>query len=51
MRVSELLTFIHENQLSEIHLNLWVALKAAVTLPVTVAGAERNFPKLKLIQT
>lgn len=31
--------------------NLWVALRVALTLPVTVASAERSFSKLKLIKT
>lgn len=43
MTALELLTFIHEKQLIEIYPNLWVALRGAVTLPVTVAGAEKSF--------
>lgn len=31
--------------------NLWVALRVALTLPVTVASAERSFSKLKPIKT
>ena len=31
--------------------NLWIALRIAVTLPVTVASAERSFSKVKLIKT
>lgn len=30
---------------------MWVALRIAVTLPVTVASAERSFSKLKLLKT
>ncbi|XP_058621939.1 C-C motif chemokine 34b.8 isoform X1 [Onychostoma macrolepis] len=30
---------------------MWVALRISVTVPVTVAAAERSFSKLKLIQT
>lgn len=47
----ELLTFLHENSLQEVYPNLWVALRVALTLPVTVASAERSFSKLKLIKT
>ncbi|XDV34378.1 hypothetical protein PO909_004542 [Leuciscus waleckii] len=47
----ELLTFLHENCLQEVYPNLWVALRVALTLPVTVASAERSFSKLKLIKT
>ena len=47
----ELLAFIHEKDLSEIYPNLWTALRISITLPVTVAAAERSFSKLKLIKT
>ncbi|XP_063754676.1 uncharacterized protein LOC134874557 [Eleginops maclovinus] len=47
----ELLSFLHENRLQEVYPNLWVALRIALTLPVTVASAERSFSKLKLIKT
>ncbi|KAM3833954.1 zinc finger MYM-type protein 1-like [Diretmus argenteus] len=47
----ELLQFIHENELAEIYPNLWTALRVALTLPVTVASAERSFSRLKLIKT
>ena len=47
----ELLTFIHERELSEIYPNLWTALRMGLTLPVTVAEAERSFSKLKLIKS
>lgn len=30
---------------------MWVALRISVTIPVTVAAAERSFSKLKLIKT
>ncbi|XP_076049631.1 uncharacterized protein LOC143030365 [Oratosquilla oratoria] len=46
----ELLIFIHKKHLEELY-NLWVALKIACILPVTVASAERSFSKLKLIKT
>ena len=47
----ELLVFIHEKDLTEIYSNLWTALRISITLPVTVATAERSFSKLKLIKT
>ena len=31
--------------------NLWTALRIRLTIPVTVASAERSFSKLKLIKT
>lgn len=51
MTLLELLTFIHEKELAEIYPNLWTALRIGLTLPVTVALAERSFSKLKLIKT
>ncbi|XP_039866244.1 zinc finger MYM-type protein 1-like [Simochromis diagramma] len=47
----EMLSFLHDNQLQEVYPNLWIALRIALTLPVTVASAERSFSKLKLIKT
>ncbi len=48
MSLIELITFMHDKYLSEIHPNFWTALRIALTLPVTVAQAERSFSKLKL---
>ena len=31
--------------------NLWIALRILLTIPITVAGGERSFSKLKLIKT
>lgn len=45
----ELLRFF-QKQLQQICLNLWIALRIAITLPVTVAAAERSFSKLKLVK-
>ncbi|KAG1973804.1 zinc finger MYM-type protein 1-like isoform X2 [Pimephales promelas] len=47
----ELLTYLSQNEMCELYPNLWVALRIACTLPVTVASAERSFSKLKLIKT
>ncbi|KAL0147912.1 hypothetical protein M9458_056789 [Cirrhinus mrigala] len=47
----EMLSFLHDNHLQELYPNLWIALRIAVTLPVTVASAERSFSKMKLIKT
>ncbi len=51
MSLLELFTFMHDNDLSEIYPNFWTALRIALTLPVTVAQAERSFSKLKLIKS
>ncbi|XP_066958861.1 uncharacterized protein [Macrobrachium rosenbergii] len=51
MTALELLTFIHKKNLEELYPSLWVALRIACTLPVTVTSAERSFSKLKLIKT
>lgn len=47
----ELLTYLSHNDICELYPNLWVALRIACTLPVTVASAERSFSKLKLIKS
>lgn len=51
MSLFELITFMHDKDLSEIYPNFWTALRIAMTLPVTVAQAERSFSKLKLIKS
>lgn len=51
MTALELLAFLQEKKLKEVFPNLWVALRIAVTIPVTVATAERSFSKLKRIKT
>lgn len=50
MTAFELLTYLSQNEMCELYPNLWVALRIACTLPVTVASAERSFSKLKLIK-
>ncbi|KAK0131568.1 Zinc finger MYM-type protein 1 [Merluccius polli] len=50
MSLLELITFMHDKDLLEIYPNFWTALRIALTLPVTVAQAERSFSKLKLIK-
>ncbi|KAI7800882.1 transposase [Triplophysa rosa] len=51
MSLLGLITFMHDKDLSEIYPNFWTALRIALTLPVTVAQAERSFSKLKLIKS
>ncbi|KAJ8359077.1 hypothetical protein SKAU_G00156020 [Synaphobranchus kaupii] len=51
MTAFELLDFVHKKELTELYPNLWISLRIACTLPVTVASAERSFSKLKLIKT
>lgn len=51
MTAFQLLSFLSEKKLDDVYPNLWIALRIAVTLPVTVASAERSFSKLKLIKT
>ncbi|XP_034092482.1 uncharacterized protein LOC117559868 [Gymnodraco acuticeps] len=51
MTTLELLVFLERKNLREVYPNMWVALRIAVTMPVTVASAERSFSKLKLIKT
>ncbi len=51
MSLLEIFTFMHDKDLLEIYPNFWTALRIALTLPVTVAQAERSFSKLKLIKS
>lgn len=51
MNTLDLLDLLHKKKLKEVFPNMWVALRIAVTLPVTVASAERSFSRLKLIKT
>lgn len=51
MTTLEPLAFLQKMKLEEIYPNMWVALRIAVTIPVTVAAAERSFSILKLIKT
>ncbi|XP_034055759.1 uncharacterized protein LOC117535419 [Gymnodraco acuticeps] len=51
MTTLELLTFLQEKKMNKVYPNMWVALRIAVTIPVTVAAGERSFSKLKLIKT
>uniref|UniRef100_UPI00359004C9 zinc finger MYM-type protein 1-like n=1 Tax=Myxine glutinosa TaxID=7769 RepID=UPI00359004C9 len=47
----DLLDFVHKKELTELYPNLWISLRIACTLPVTVESAERSFSKLKLMKT
>ena len=44
------LTYEYRKQLLEVYPNLFKALRVLLTCPVSVAGAERSFNKLKLIK-
>jgi hypothetical protein len=46
----ELLTFITDYKLLEIFLNVFVSLRILLTIPDTVASAQKSFSKLKLIK-
>jgi len=46
-----LLSFILKTRLDEVYPNVFVALRIMLKCPNTVASAERNFSKLKLIKT
>ena len=48
-KISTFLMF--SKYLQDIHGNLAIALRILLTVPVTVATAERSFSKLKLIKT
>lgn len=47
----KMLTFLSIKGRSFDFPNLWIALRIALTIPVTVASGERSFSKLKLIKT
>ncbi|XP_065664386.1 zinc finger MYM-type protein 1-like [Hydra vulgaris] len=47
----DFLNYIYKEKLQETYPNLVFALRIILTLPVTVASAERSFSKLKLIKT
>lgn len=43
MTALELLSFPQEKKVKEVYPDMWVALRIAVIIPVTVAAAERSF--------
>lgn len=47
----EVLCTIKNKTSTDLFPNLWIALRILLTIPVTVASAERSFSKLKLIKT
>ncbi|CAN7947913.1 unnamed protein product [Ixodes pacificus] len=47
----DVLQFMLDNHLRDNFPNTWVLLRILLTLPVSVATAERSFSKLKLIKT
>lgn len=50
MSFFELLAFIHKRGLPEICPSLWTVPRIGLTLPITIAEAERSFSKLKLMK-
>ncbi|KAF0725760.1 zinc finger MYM-type protein 1-like [Aphis craccivora] len=46
----ELLKFIHKYSLKDVYLNIEIALRIFLTIPVTTATCERSFSKLKIIK-
>lgn len=50
-RPKDVLRAIKKTDSRDLFTNLWVALRILLTIPVTVASAERSFSKLKLIKT
>lgn len=44
------LEYIYNHQLQEIYPNITISLRIILTIPVTVASAERSFSKLKLVK-
>ena len=47
----DFLNYLLKTHLFELYPNVYIALRILLTCPVTVASAERNFSKLKLIKT
>lgn len=47
----DMLHYLYVNDLQDVYGNLAIALRILLTVPVTVATAERSFSKLKLIKT
>ncbi|KAF2885241.1 hypothetical protein ILUMI_20933 [Ignelater luminosus] len=50
MKPLDVLNYLCQNNLITLYLNTVVALRILLTLPVSVAGGERSFSKLKLIE-
>jgi hypothetical protein len=50
INILEMLRYLIKNNLTEIYPNFINVLKIVLTLPVTVAAAERSFSKLKIIK-
>lgn len=47
----EVIRFIYDSRLQDVFPNVTTALRIILTVPITVASAERSFSKLKLIKT
>ena len=51
MTAGDVLNFIYNNNLIDSFPNATISLKIYLSLPVTVASAERSFSELKIIKT
>lgn len=51
MTAWELLTFVGQNEVCELHPNLCIVLRITYTFPVTSTSAERSFSEFKLMDT
>ena len=47
----DFLNYICMKHLMEVYPNLFIALRVLLTCPLSIAGTERSFSKLKLIKT
>jgi len=46
----DLINVINYNSLKDVHLNIKIALRIFLTLPVTIVSCKRSFSKLKIIK-
>ena len=46
----DVLNYLHKNEILSLYPNIVIALKLLLTIPVSVASAERSFSKLKIIK-
>ena len=46
----DVLNYLHKNEILSLYPNIAIVLKLLLTIPVSVASAERSFSKLKIIK-